>query len=231
MIVLWILGGLLTVILCLLLVPVRYEIHLEPWLFSCRITALFGVLHKTISFSKDKEENEKGNDDADAMAALLAKAEAFHQEEESVEKAEPKDSSKGLGQQKLWEQGIEDDDEEGPSLVTQFRFALDNGLVEKLLSAAGKLIRHSYPRNWRISGTFGTGDPMETGVISGMTAAFLPAETQDVVWNYLERVIALSAKGKGRVIPIYALYIAIRLAASREARDFWHFRKGGTHHG
>ena len=228
MIVVWILGGLLTGILLLLLLPVRYEIHLEPWLFSCRITALFGVFHKTISFSKEEEAVEE---DTDTMAELLAKAEAFHQEEskeENAAKQATKESS-GLGQKKLWDEDIEEEDD--PSLMAQFRFALDNGLLEKLFRAAGQLISHGYPRNWRIYGTFGTGDPMETGVISGMTAAFLPQETQGILWNYLERVIALSADGKGRMIPIYVLYIAIRLAASKEARSFWHFRKGGTHHG
>ena len=226
MMVVWILGGLLLGILLLLLLPVCYEIHLEPWLFSCRITALFGLFHKTISFSKEEEAVEE---DTDTMAELLAKAEAFHQEEAKEEMATIKEPKTGLGQKKLWDEDIEEED--GPSLMAQFRFALDNGLLEKLFRVAGKLISHGYPRNWRIYGTFGTGDPMETGVISGMTAAFLPKETQGILWNYLERVIALSADGKGRMIPIYALYIAIRLAASKEARGFWQFRKGGTHHG
>ena len=72
---------------------------------------------------------------------------------------------------------------------------------------------------------------METGVIAGMAAAFLSDETQGILWDYTERIVRLSADGQGRIIPIYALYIAIRLAASKEARDFWHFRKGGTQHG
>lgn len=226
MMVVWILSGILTAILLFLALPVRYDIHLEPWLFSCRITAFFGLFHKTISFSKEEEAVEE---DTDTMAELLAKAEAFHQEEvqeETTTKQEPKTE---LGQKKFWDEDIEEDD--GPSLMAQFRFALDNGLLEKLFRSTGRLISHGYPRRWRIYGTFGTGDPMETGVISGMTAAFLPEETQDVSWNYLERIISLSADGKGRMIPIYALYIAIKLAASKEARSFWHFRKGGTHHG
>lgn len=216
-------------VLCFLLIPVRYVIHLEPWLFSCRVTALFGIVHKTVCFSKDEEETEE---DTDIMADLLAKAEAFHQEEdrkETEEEPHSKEPTGDWGQKKLWD--AETEEEEGPSAMAQFRFALDNGLLEKLFRAAGRLLCHGYPKNWKISGIFGTGEPMETGVIAGMAAAFLSDETQGILWDYTERIVRLSADGQGRIIPIYALYIAIRLAASKEARDFWHFRKGGTQHG
>lgn len=232
MMILWILGGVLCFLLLLLLIPIRYTIGIKPWMLSCRVSVLIGLYHKTFTFEKEKEEIGE-EDSVDSMAELLAKAEAYQKAEETVppeEKEKPPSSVDGL-QKKFWD-GEEDLEEDShPSWMAQLRWALDNGLLEKVFHAAMKLLAHSFPGHWRVEGEFGTGDPMDTGVISGMTAAFFSVETQGIRWNYLERVVRLEGNGQGRIIPIYAIYIALRLVASKEARDFWHFRQGGTQHG
>ena len=78
-------------------------------------------------------------------------------------------------------------------------------------------------------GEFGTGDPMQTGLLAGMAKAFLPEAAKNVVWKYIEPSYKLKGKGQGRIIPFYAVYIVLRLAASAPARQFWRYRQGGIH--
>lgn len=113
-----------------------------------------------------------------------------------------------------------------PSLWAQLRFAVRNGLAEKAFSAASALLRHSFPGRWEARGEFGTSDPMHTGVICGLTRAFFCRETKDVVWNYVEPKTDLTISAGGRILPLYAVYIVLRLILSKQAREFYHFRKG-----
>lgn len=113
-----------------------------------------------------------------------------------------------------------------PSLWAQLRFAVRNGLAEKAFSAGSALLRHSFPGRWEARGEFGTSDPMHTGVICGLTRAFFCRETKDVVWNYVEPKTDLTISAGGRILPLYAVYIVLRLILSKQAREFYHFRKG-----
>lgn len=113
-----------------------------------------------------------------------------------------------------------------PSLWAQIRFAVRNGLAEKAFSAASALLRHSFPGRWEARGEFGTSDPMHTGVLCGLTRAFFCRETKDVVWNYVEPKTDLTISAGGRILPLYAVYIVLRLILSKQAREFYHFRKG-----
>lgn len=125
----------------------------------------------------------------------------------------------------------EREEKKGASLWREIRFAMGNGLAERVLYAAGKLLSHSFPRRCRIRGDFGTGDPMTTGIACGMAMAFLAQETKEIRWNYLEPVNTLSGEAKGRIIPLTMIYITGRLLLSRSAREFWHFRKEEKNHG
>lgn len=122
-------------------------------------------------------------------------------------------------------------EKKGASLWREIRFAMGNGLAERVLHAAGKLLSHSFPSRCRIRGDFGTGDPMTTGIACGMAMAFLAEETKEIRWNYLQPVNTLSGEAKGRIIPLTMIYIAGRLLLSRPAREFWHFRKEEKNHG
>lgn len=125
----------------------------------------------------------------------------------------------------------EAEEKKGVSLWREIRFAMGNGLAERVLHAAGNLLSHSFPSRCRIRGDFGTGDPMTTGIACGMAMAFLAQETKEIRWNYLQPVNTLSGEAKGRIIPLTMIYIAGRLLLSRPAREFWHFRKEEKNHG
>lgn len=159
----------------------------------------------------------------DWMEEALAQA-----EERAEEKAEVHerllDAAEGQAES-------EAEEKKGASLWREIRFAMGNGLAERVLHAAGKLLSHSFPRRCRIRGDFGTGDPMTTGIACGMAMAFLAQETKEIRWNYLQPVNTLSGEAKGRIIPLTMIYIAGRLLLSRPAREFWHFRKEEKNHG
>ncbi len=215
-------AGCLLLVLLLLLIPVRYTIVLEKWNISCQIQALGGLFHKELSFAMEEEKTDEP--DADLMEELLQKAENAHgKTAESDEKGKKGPGPVG----KSFLSAEETEEEDGPSLLEQLRFAMENGLLEKVFHAASRCLSHGWPSTWRIEGELGLGEPMETGILSGMIAAFFQKETQGIVWNYLDRVMALTGYGKGRVIPLYMAYIACRLLICKETRQFWHFRQGG----
>lgn len=118
-----------------------------------------------------------------------------------------------------------------PSLLAQFYFALDNGLIGKVLGAACRVVIHGAPYHWEVEGRLGTGDPMHTGILQGIGYALWPRGTESIVWNYTDKEWDLKGRGQGRLIPLYVVYLLLRLALSREAREFWHFRKGGKSNG
>ena len=215
---------LLAAVLILLLIPIRYTVTLVRWRLILSVSVLFGLWRKKIEFPPAREEplapaEMTEEPEEDWMEETLAQAE---------EKAEVHERLPDSG-----EAAVERETEEkkGPSLWEEIRFAMENGLAERVLHAAGKILSHSFPRQCCIRGDFGTGDPMTTGIACGMSMAFLAKETQEIRWNYLEPVNTLSGEAKGRIIPLTMIYIAGRLILSRPAREFWHFRKEEKNHG
>ena len=215
---------LLAAVLILLLIPIRYTVTLVRWRLILSVSVLFGLWRKKIEFPSAKEETPPPVEmmeepEEDWMEETLVQAE---------EKAEVHERLPDSG-----EAAVERETEEkkGHTLWEEIRFAMENGLAERVLHAAGKILSHSFPRQCCIRGDFGTGDPMTTGVACGMAMAFLARETKDVRWNYLESVNTLSGEAKGRIIPLVMIYIAGRLLLSRPAREFWRFRKEEKNHG
>ena len=212
-------------LLSVLLLPVGYRFSVKKWEFSIQVIVLLGLWKKKLTF--DLTDDEEEDVDASVMADMVRKAEEAHQKqaEQSPEGTNHQDGAKYfLGSLE------EDDDTDHPSHGEQLRFALHNGLLEKVFCAVSDCVSHGWPKQWTIEGEFGTGDPMETGLLCGMTAAFFQKETSGIVWNYLDKVIDVTGGGRGRIIPLYLLYIVLKLIISKEARQFWHFRQGGTHH-
>lgn len=218
------LAFLLAAVLILLLIPIRYTVTLVRWRLILSVSVLFGLWRKKIEFPSAKEETPPPVEmteepEEDWMEETLVQAE---------EKAEVHERLPDSG-----EAAVERETEEKKehTLWEEIRFAMENGLAERVLHAAGKILSHSFPRQCRIHGDFGTGDPMMTGIACGMSMAFLAKETQEIRWNYLEPVNTLSGEAKGRIIPLTMIYIAGRLLLSRPAREFWHFRKEEKNHG
>lgn len=215
---------LLAAVLILLLIPIRYTVTLVRWRLILSVSVLFGLWRKKIEFPSAKEETPPPVEmmeepEEDWMEETLVQAE---------EKAEVHERLPDSG-----EAAVERETEEkkGHTLWEEIRFAMENGLAERVLHAAGKILSHSFPRECRIRGDFGTGDPMMTGIACGMAMAFLAKETKEIRWNYLEPVNTLSGEAKGRIIPLIMIYIAGRLVLSRPAREFWRFRKEEKNHG
>ena len=216
------LAFLLAAVLILLLIPIRYTVTLVRWRLTLSVSALCGLWRKEIELPPAREEPSpqvemKEEPPMDWMEEALAQAE---------EKAEVHERLPDAA-----EAQVEREEKKGPSLWREIRFAMGNGLAERVLHAAGRLLSHSFPSRCRIRGDFGTGDPMTTGIACGMAMAFLARETKDVRWNYLESVNTLSGEAKGRIIPLVMIYIAGRLVLSRPAREFWRFRKEEKNHG
>lgn len=218
------LAFLLAAVLILLLIPIRYTVTLVRWRLILSVSVLFGLWRKRIEFPPAKEETPPPVEmteepEEDWMEETLVQAE---------EKAEVHERLPDSG-----EAAVERETEEkkGHTLWEEIRFVMENGLAERVLHAAGKILSHSFPRQCCIRGDFGTGDPMTTGIACGMSMAFLAKETQEIRWNYLEPVNTLSGEAKGRIIPLAMIYIAGRLLLSRPAREFWHFRKEEKNHG
>lgn len=218
------LAFLLAAVLILLLIPIRYTVTLVRWRLILSVSVLFGLWRKEIELPPAGEEPLASAEmteepEEDWMEETLAQAE---------EKAEVHERLPDSG-----EAAVERETEEkkGHTLWEEIRFAMENGLAERVLHAAGKILSHSFPRQCCIRGDFGTGDPMTTGIACGMSMAFLAKETQEIRWNYLEPVNTLSGEAKGRIIPLTMIYIAGRLLLSRPAREFWHFRKEEKNHG
>lgn len=218
---------LLAAILILLLIPIRYTVTLVRWRLILSVSVLLGLWRKEIELPPAREEPLASAEmteetEEDWMEETLAQA------EEKVEERERPPSSPSSGEAATER---ETEEKKGPSLWSEIHFAMENGLAERVLHAAGKILSHSFPRQCCIRGDFGTGDPMTTGIACGMSMAFLAKETKEIRWNYLEPVNTLSGEAKGRIIPLTMIYIAGRLLLSRPAREFWHFRKEEKNHG
>lgn len=218
------LAFLFAAVLILLLIPIRYTVTLVRWRLTLQVSVLFGLWRKEAELPSAGEKllpqvEMTEEPDMDWMEEALTQAE---------ERAEDKERPSASREADAYE---EVDPKKDSSLWREIRFAMENGLAERVLHAAGKLLSHSFPRRCRIRGDFGTGDPMTTGVACGMAMAFLAQETKEIRWNYLEPVNTLSGEAKGRIIPLTVIYIAGRLLLSRPAREFWHFRKEEKNHG
>ena len=220
------LAFLLAAVLILLLIPIRYTVTLVRWRLTLSVSVLLGLWRKEIELPPARKEpspqvemTEEPEPETDWMEEALAQAEEKAEVHERLPDAAETQAKR------------ETEEKKGASLWREIRFAMGNGLAERVLHAAEKLLSHSFPRRCRIRGDFGTGDPMTTGIACGMAMAFLARETKDVRWNYLESVNTLSGEAKGRIIPLVMIYIAGRLVLSRPAREFWRFRKEEKNHG
>ncbi len=238
------LAFLLAAVLILLLIPIRYTVTLVRWRLTLSVSVLLGLWRKEIELPPAREEPSPQVEMAEEPPMEMTEEPPMEMTEEhptdwmeeALAQAEERAEEKAEVHERLLDAAegqaeSEAEEKKGASLWREIRFAMGNGLAERVLHAAGKLLSHSFPRRCRIRGDFGTGDPMTTGIACGMAMAFLAQETKEIRWNYLQPVNTLSGEAKGRIIPLTMIYIAGRLLLSRPAREFWHFRKEEKNHG
>lgn len=246
-----ILLALLGLVILLLALPFSYSLSFEKWKLEIRISLLLGLISKRKTFSlHDEEASAEGEDSEKALEELDEALDTLEErvkdrkgasaERNPVEKAAPLEvgeEEKGkevpfFGKKSFREEEISNSGEKkGPSYLSQVCFALENGLAERFLESLSLLIAHGFPRTLEFKGGLGLGDPMPTGALCGMVYAFLPKAAEEIRWNYVDKECTLTGKSEGRLIPLYVLYILIKLALSKPAREFWHFRQGGNDNG
>lgn len=226
------LAFLLAAVLILLLIPIRYTVTLVRWRLTLSVSVLLGLWRKEIELPPAREEPSPQVEMAEEPPMEMTEEPPMDWMEEALSQAEEKaEVHERLPDAAERQAESVRAEKKGASLWREIRFAMGNGLAERVLHAAGNLLSHSFPSRCRIRGDFGTGDPMTTGIACGMAMAFLAQETKEIRWNYLEPVNTLSGEAKGRIIPLTMIYIAGRLLLSRPAREFWHFRKEEKNHG
>lgn len=235
-------GVLLLLILAALLIPVTYSLRFEKWQLDFRISWLAGLLQRkkqVAIHSPGKEEpeiedtveagpeDEKEKEEWEFPGPAVADEGKIDNAPENREEIPPAEEPRPEDMEETGDKT----EKEGPSLLSQIHFGLENGLAEALAAAISRLLSHSFPVYWHVEGALGLGDPMDTGILCGMIYASLPGAAQAIDWDYTEKVCTLKGESRGRLIPLYVLYILIRLAVSRPAREFWHFRQGGNDNG
>lgn len=230
--------GIFFVLFLFLLIPIRYRFILEIKHLAVTVEFIFGLYKKTMELPGKKRERIADADEKieellfadEERPAAAQRAEMILADETEPEKApeEKTKENKAEKQKKLAEEG-KGEKKKHPPLWKQLQFAVHNGLAENIFKALAAVLAHSMPRKWNFCGELGTGDPMQTGLLAGMAKAFLPEAAKNIVWKYIEPSYKLKGKGQGRIIPFYAVYIVLRLAASAPARQFWRYRQGGIH--
>lgn len=216
--------GIVFFIFILLIIPVRYSFTFEMKKLTVKVETLFGLYTKIIEIPKEKKKEiseSEENKDFEEETEPIKKEEAVILEENGSVSEKKNGKDEDTGEDK--------DKDKRPPLWKQLRFALRNGLAENVCKALAAILYHSIPRKWDFWGEFGTGDPMQAGMLAGMATAFLPDVTKNVVWKYVEPSYKLKGKGQGRAIPFYVVCIVLRLLVSAPAREFWRYRQGGIH--
>ena len=131
------LAFLLAAVLILLLIPIRYTVTLVRWRLTLSVSVLLGLWRKEIELPPAGEEPSPQVEMAEEPPMDWME-EAFAQAEEKAEVHERLPDAV--------EAQAEREEKKGASLWREIRFAMGNGLAERVLHAAGNLLSHSFPR-------------------------------------------------------------------------------------
>lgn len=207
-------GACLLLLAAVLLTPVRYRCEAARNGGYAEIRLFGGLYRKRKTFAEETPPEEAG----DATEKMEKEAPLVLDEEGRL----PSETAEETKENK---KDREEEDPARPGALDVLSFAWDNGAIRLLLRAAGKLYRHSRPKTFLVCGRAGLGDPMKTGVAAGLCYAAVPGCCR-VEWVYTERCFDLSVKAEGSVIPLYILYILIRVLASEPVRRTMAYRNG-----
>lgn len=97
------------------------------------------------------------------------------------------------------------------------RQAFRNGTVRLVFEAIRKIIRHSVSSSWRLTGRVGLFDPMETGMLAGLCAAFFPKICPE--WDFTGPCADFKLKAGGRIFPLYMIFVFMELARQAPVRE------------
>jgi hypothetical protein len=191
---------LLLILLCLLLVPIdlegRVSVGGDRPETRIKIGWLFGRLHRGVFTSSGEEGSEEG-DGEEEMVSRGVDEEGFEEEGEGGEEG---------GEEEGEEEG-EEGEGQSPSRVA-LQLLRTEGFLGNLARLLRGLLGTLQVRTLSIDMMIGLSDPAETGEAVGLLAAALaPLEAlapvrARIVPNFAEEVVAGSAEGMIRIVPI-----------------------------
>lgn len=182
-------AALFALILLFLAIPIRYRIEADGRQADLSVSAGFGLYRKRKICRYEELFKER---------EAMPKAAERH-EEASVSAENPSDA-------------------ETVSVTWQLiRHAFQNGTVRLVFAAVRKIIRHSLSSSWRLTGRVGLSDPMETGCLAGLCAAFFPRICPE--WDFCEPCADFRLHAGGRIFPLYIILVFMELARQAPVRE------------
>lgn len=230
----WALAAAALLLLAALLWPVRYRLYISRTGGAAEARFFGGLYTKTVRWPEASapEEPERLPDGAETAASAPVPVE---KETPLVPGRDGRPAADGALAGPGAARAAEERAPEGqsapdkvvrrPGMPAVLVFAWDNGAVRILLRAAGRLYRHSRPRHLVLAGRAGLGDPMKTGVAAGLVYAALPGACR-IAWDFTGAVFDVSAEARGRIVPLYVLYIIGGVLAAGPVRRTRAFLKG-----
>lgn len=95
----------------------------------------------------------------------------------------------------------------------------NSALYEKLLLLMKRSYNHSKPREARIEGIYGNGDPYKMGITAAALYSIWPEQMANVALNYTERAFEGSVFMKGRILPGVMAWYGTLFVFSKPMRD------------
>ncbi len=161
----------------------------------------------TLRFDADGKLCEE---DAKRVAELKAKEEA-----EEAEKA----TANGAKDQESTDSDEATKAQADPHKRWWLKHVTNGALYEKLLLLVKRSYNHSKPRELRIEGLFGNGDPYSMGIIAAALYSIWPSKMSEVQLDYTERSFVGSFLMKGRIYPGVMAWYGFLFAISKPVRD------------
>lgn len=230
----WALAAVLALLLAALLCPVRYHLYIGRDGGAAEVRFFGGLYTKRVRWPEEEEDAEASaasgmKEDGEAAPAPVEKERPLVLDRDGRPAArDGADEASAAGAK---EEDVPADETppatetRRPSTLAVLSFAWENGTLRILLCAAGRLYRHSRPRHLVLAGRAGLGDPMKTGVAAGLVYAAFPGACR-IAWDFTGAVFDVCAEARGRVVPLYVLYIIGGVLAAGPVRRTRAFRSG-----
>lgn len=226
------LKGIGAVLLFVLLCPILYTVRLNDRKLAVTVRLFLCVpLRREFDFSGESEEAQEEmapSPEVEKRKMDDVVTESSPSPEETVENPSAETEIMEEMEPDVPEDMLPDGDN-GPSVWQQIEFAWTHGFMRRTFQDVKRILAHSWPGYFYITGRFGTGDPMQTGIIAGVADAVMYRETRYIEYDFTEKVNTLEGRCGGFINPLVILWIAVRWMMCGETRAFWHFREGINH--
>jgi hypothetical protein len=114
------------------------------------------------------------------------------------------------------------------------RYIINSAFIQEALRMLSRLLYHSRIRHMTLTGTLGLGQPQDTGLLAGTIYALIPADTDDLLFDFTTERYDCTARATGHVYPAIVLVYSAAFAVSRPVRTllgYWYHTRKGVHHG